>query len=187
MWSGLMISKGRQSHFYRAQNTFESGYHSTPSSEKSRTPDFYISLGNTYRALAVYQILNDHFTMSLLNVIFILMSGISFFLYGSQVLISPKMNMEFKRFGLEKLQKPTGILQLLGGLGLLTGLLLAQNMLLLISSGGLALLMLFGFGVRLKVKDGFWLSFPAFFFLLLNVYIFAMVMYAGTSGPTHQN
>lgn len=125
--------------------------------------------------------------MSLLNVILILMSGISFFLYGSQVLISPKMSMEFKRFGLEKLRKLTGTLQLLGGSGLLIGLLLAQNVLLLISSGGLALLMLFGFGVRLKVKDGLWLSFPALFFLLLNVYIFAMVMYAGTSGPTHQN
>lgn len=119
--------------------------------------------------------------MSLLNVILILMSGISFFLYGSQLLISPKMSKEFERFGLEKLRKLTGILQLLGGSGLLTGLLLAQNTLLLISSGGLALLMLFGFGVRLKVKDSFWLSFPALFFLLLNVYIFAMVMYAGTS------
>ena len=108
--------------------------------------------------------------MSALNVILILFTGVSFVVYGCQLFFSDKMQNEFKRFGLEKFQKLTGILELFGGLGLLIGL--RFNLILLISSGGLALLMMLGFGVRLKMKDGLWLSFPSLFFMLLNLYIF---------------
>lgn len=80
------------------------------------------------------------------------------------------MKNEFKRFGLEKFATLTGVLELLGGIGMLAGL--KFSFILLISSGGLALLMLLGFGVRLKIKDGFWLSMPSLFFMLLNLYIF---------------
>lgn len=73
------------------------------------------------------------------------------------------MQDEFKRFGLEKLIQWTALLELLGGLGLLVGLKI--NFILSISSGGLALLMLLGLSVRIKIKDGFWLSFPSFFFM----------------------
>jgi len=47
---------------------------------------------------------------------------------------------------------------------------------LLFSSGGLTLLMLLGFIVRLKVKDGFWLSFPSFFFMILNLCVFLIII-----------
>jgi hypothetical protein len=84
------------------------------------------------------------------------------------------MRNEFKRFGLEKFTTLIGILELLGGLGMFIGL--KFHFVLLISSCGLAILMFLGFGVRLKMKDGLWLSFPAAFFMLLNLYIFLKAM-----------
>ena len=112
--------------------------------------------------------------MNTLFVMMVLVSSISFIIYGSLLLLSPKMQDEFKRFGLEKFTKLTGVLELLGGIGMLTGLM--SDNILLISSGGLTLLMLLGFIVRLKVKDGFRLCFPSFFFMILNLYVFIMVL-----------
>lgn len=80
------------------------------------------------------------------------------------------MKKEFERYGLTKFQKLTGSLEILGALGLLIGL--KFKILAIISSGGLSLLMLLGFGVRIKIKDSLIQSFPAFFFMLLNFYIF---------------
>jgi hypothetical protein len=112
--------------------------------------------------------------MNTLFVMMVLVSGISFIIYGCLLFISPQMQDEFKRFGLEKFTKLTGVLELLGGIGILTGLMFDN--ILLISSGGLTLLMLLGFIVRLKVKDGFWLSFPSFFFMILNLCVFLIVI-----------
>jgi hypothetical protein len=80
------------------------------------------------------------------------------------------MKTEFKRFGLEKVGDLTAILELLGALGLLAGLMFLP--VLLLSSGGLALLMFIGVIVRIKVKDNLWVTLPALFFMLLNGYIF---------------
>lgn len=102
--------------------------------------------------------------------VLVLFSSLSFLAYGIAYFTSPKMKSEFIRFGLSRLGMLTAILEILGALGLLVGLLL--NYILLISSGGLALLMFFGVAVRLKVKDGFWALLPALFFLILNAYIF---------------
>jgi hypothetical protein len=66
------------------------------------------------------------------------------------------------------------LLELLGGIGMLVGL--KYSFILLISSGGLALLMLLGFGVRLKMKDGFGLTWPSLFFMLLNLYVFLITI-----------
>lgn len=81
------------------------------------------------------------------------------------------MEMEFKRFGLEKFGLIIIMLQFLGATGLMVGLVLF-NPLLIISSLGLALLMLAGFLVRLKLKDGILVSLPALFYMSLNAYIF---------------
>jgi|TARA_B110000879_G_scaffold56153_1_gene79222 hypothetical protein len=81
------------------------------------------------------------------------------------------MEMEFKRFGLEKFGLIIIALQFLGATGLIVGLVLF-NPLLIISSLGLALLMLAGFLVRLKLKDGILVSLPALFYMSLNAYIF---------------
>ena len=100
----------------------------------------------------------------------VLISSFSFFAYTIYYFKSSKMEMEFKRFGLEKFGLIIIALQFLGATGLLVGLLF--NPLLIISSLGLALLMLAGFLVRLKLKDGILVSLPALFYMSLNAYIF---------------
>jgi len=80
------------------------------------------------------------------------------------------MKNEFKRFGLEKIGLTIVLLQIIGALGLLVGL--RFYFILMISSLGLAVLMLAGVLVRIKVKDSIWVSIPAFFFMILNAYIF---------------
>ena len=100
----------------------------------------------------------------------ILISSLSFLAYGINWFVSPHMKSEFKRFGLEKFGLLVAILEIGGALGLLAGLYL--NSILLISSGGLALLMLLGFLTRIRVKDSFLISLPALFYLGLNSFIF---------------
>ncbi len=85
------------------------------------------------------------------------------------------MKSEFKRFGLEKAGALTAILEIVGALGLLLGF--KFQLLLLISAGGLALLMLLGVAIRIKYKDSLWVSLPATFFMLLNGYIFFLSLY----------
>jgi hypothetical protein len=80
------------------------------------------------------------------------------------------MKSEFKRFNLEKLGLLTIVLELIGAVGLLVGLL--YNPILLISSGGLAVLMFLGTIVRIRLKDDLWVSLPALFYMCLNGYIF---------------
>jgi len=80
------------------------------------------------------------------------------------------MKSEFKRFGLEKFGLIIIASQFLGALGLLVGL--KFNLILMISSFGLALLMLSGFILRMKLKDNIWISLPALFYMGLNAYIF---------------
>ena len=82
------------------------------------------------------------------------------------------MKKEFKRFGLEKIGLTTVLLEIIGALGLLVGL--KFYFFLMISSLGLALLMLAGLIVRIKLKDSIWISLPAFFYMILNTYIFWM-------------
>jgi hypothetical protein len=102
----------------------------------------------------------------------ILISSLSFFGYAVSYFITPHMKKEFKRFGLEKIGLLTILLELLGAMGLIVGLIF--NPILIISSLGLALLMLVGLIVRIRLKDSIWISLPALFFMGLNAYIFLM-------------
>lgn len=79
------------------------------------------------------------------------------------------MKNEFIRFKLERLGMLTILLEFLGALGLLIGFL--YKPILLISSGGLALLMFLGVLVRIKVKDDILTSLPAVLFMIINLYI----------------
>ena len=99
-----------------------------------------------------------------------LISRLSFFGYAISYFISPHMKKEFKRFGLEKIGLLIIILQSMGATGLIVGL--KFNPILTISSFGLALLMLSGLIVRIKLKDSIWISLPALFYMGLNTYIF---------------
>ena len=111
------------------------------------------------------------FVMRLLELL-ILISSLSFLIYGISWFTSPQMKSEFKRFGLEKFGLLTAVLEIGGALGLLAGLYI--NSILLISSGGLALLMFFGVLARLRVKDSLWVSLPALLYMVLNSYIFSV-------------
>ena len=108
--------------------------------------------------------------MTILLIVLVISSSLSFLFYGITHFISSTMKDEFKRFGLEKFGIMTAILELIGAVGLLVGL--KVNVVLLISSGGLSLLMLLGIVVRLKVKDRFLVLLPALTFMLLNLLIF---------------
>lgn len=103
----------------------------------------------------------------------IIFSSVSFLFYGISYFTSTKMKSEFKRFGLEKYGTLTAILEIMGGVGLVIGL--KFNPLLIISAGGLALLMFLGVLVRIKAKDSFGITIPALFYMLLNVYILLSV------------
>jgi len=108
--------------------------------------------------------------------ILILFSSISFVVYGIAYFTSPHMKNEFKRFGLEKSGLLVAVLELFGALGLIVGLIL--NSILLISSGGLAVLMFLGVVVRLKIGDGLFATLPAFFYMLLNSFIFYKTIFS---------
>jgi uncharacterized membrane protein YphA (DoxX/SURF4 family) len=107
-----------------------------------------------------------------MNVITIctLVSSLSFFAYAYSFFNAPHMKNEFKRFGLEKWALTIVILEIIGAVGLLVGL--KYNFMLVISSLGLALLMLAGVLVRVKLKDSLWISLPAVFYMVLNAFIF---------------
>ncbi len=109
--------------------------------------------------------------MNLINIL-IVISSLSFMGYGIAYFTSPQMKSEFKRFGLEKAGELTAVLELLWTVGLLVGLMM--QLILLISAGGLAILMFLGFVIRIKVKDSLWQSLPALFFMILNSCIFFM-------------
>jgi hypothetical protein len=80
------------------------------------------------------------------------------------------MKNEFKRFGLEKFGILTALLEIIGAIGLIAGFI--SPPLLLVSSGGLAALMLLGLVARARVKDNLWVSLPAFLFMTVNAIIF---------------
>ena len=103
------------------------------------------------------------------HTIAILGSSLAFLTYGGLCLSSLSMQSEFKRFGLERLRTLTGLLEVLGGVGLLVGL--KWPLALSVSSGGLALLMMAGLAVRIRIGDGVLVSLPAAALMILNVYI----------------
>ena len=79
------------------------------------------------------------------------------------------MKAEFQRYGFSDYRTLTGVLELLGG----TGLLLGQyyKPLLILSSSGLALLMFLGVLVRLRTKDPLIEIIPAFLLMIINLQI----------------
>ena len=79
------------------------------------------------------------------------------------------MQEEYARYGLKKFRSLVGILQLLGAAGLLVGF--SQPWAGQSAAGGLALLMLLGVGVRIKIKDTPSQTLPAFAYMVLNAYL----------------
>lgn len=104
------------------------------------------------------------------DLICILFSSLSFFVYVAAYFVDPHMKQEFKRFNMEKLGFVVIVLEFLGALGLLLGL--KYGILLSVSSFGLGLAMFCGLLVRLRLKDALWVIAPALFYMVLNFYIF---------------
>ncbi len=104
------------------------------------------------------------------NAVLAITIALAFSYYGFSCLFSNKLVKEFHRFGLtDEKRILTGILQLLGAIGILIGIYHAN--IGVMAAAGLSILMLLGFGVRIKIKDSFRESLPSFFFMILNVYL----------------
>lgn len=100
----------------------------------------------------------------------VLLNSLFFLFYGLQCLVSDKMALEFKRFGLPDSQRLfTGILQLLGAIGMFMGLFMP--IIGLLASGGLALMMFVAFLIRMKTGDDFIESAQSLIFLIVNSWI----------------
>ena len=97
-------------------------------------------------------------------------SSLAFIYFGINCFYSKFIIFEFERYELPQYRKLTGFLQLIGAMGLIMGLYF-NPLLLLFASAGLCLLMLGGFIVRIKIKDNFIKSSPAFVFAAINLII----------------
>ena len=104
-----------------------------------------------------------------MQVILILLSAMTFIFYGLLCLLTDHMKKEFVRYGLSRFRTLTGVLELLGGAGLIIGH--SYYPLLLLSASGLSLLMFLGVIVRLKTKDPLIEILPAFLLMLINLKI----------------
>lgn len=104
-----------------------------------------------------------------MHVTLIILSALTFIFYGLLCLLTNHMRTEFQRYGLSQFRTLTGCLELAGGIGLLVGLTFTP--LRTFAAGGLALLMLLGVGVRIKMKDPLLQAMPAFVLMLLNAFI----------------
>lgn len=101
-------------------------------------------------------------------------SVVLFLWYGASCFVSKKMVLEFDRYGLPQLRIVTGALQIAGSIGIIAGNF--YQPLLVLSAGGLALMMLFAFLTRIKIRDPFLYAIPSLSLLLLNAYIFTAAL-----------
>jgi len=100
----------------------------------------------------------------------VILNALFFLLYGFQALHSQMMIEEFKRFGLTDSQRRlTGVLQILGSAGLLSGFI--YPFIGLLASAGFTAMMFLGFIVRIRIKDSFVQTAPAVFFMLINAWL----------------
>lgn len=107
----------------------------------------------------------------MLNEILVIFSAVSFLGFGSACFWSPYMKREFKRYHLGAWRPLIGALQLSASAGLLAGL--SQPWMGRAAAAGLAMMMLTGVGVRIKIKDSIPQMVPALFYFALNAYLCA--------------
>ena len=107
--------------------------------------------------------------------ILILFSSVSFIFYAINSLYAKRLIDEFQRWGYGNLRKIIAYLQILASIGLIVGLYFP--LLISIVSFLLFVMMIIATYTRIKVKDGFIDTFPAFFYSVLNFIIFLMSLY----------
>ena len=98
------------------------------------------------------------------------LSILAFGSYGALTLLSRDMAAEFERYGLGRLRVFIAISQIVGSLGLLAGY--YSRPLLLVSAGGLAVMMILALIVRVRIRDPLIAMIPAFVLMCLNVFLF---------------
>ncbi len=99
------------------------------------------------------------------------LSIVAFLVYGASCIFTQHMAAEFERYGLSRLRRFVGVLEVLGAVGLLVGFVVPAMTLL--ASAGLVLLMALGVATRIRVRDPFPQMLPAVFLLLVNGFVFA--------------
>ena len=82
-------------------------------------------------------------------VVLALVSGLSFLHYGREVLSESRLEEEFSRYGLSDVRRLVGVLEVLGGVGVIAGLFVAP--LGALAALGLAVLMLLGVAIRIRL------------------------------------
>ncbi|MBC7456946.1 MAG: DoxX family protein [Bdellovibrionaceae bacterium] len=105
-----------------------------------------------------------------LNLVAQFTSSIAFFFYGSSCLRSQRMIFEFERYRLAKYRTITGVLQILGSVGLIAGFF--NPWFSLVASLGLSIQMFLGVIVRFRIRDSLIQASPALLFCGLNLFIF---------------
>lgn len=98
------------------------------------------------------------------------LSIVGFLFFGIVCLTSPWAKAEFERFGVAQFRVVTGLLEIAGALGLAIGFFVPR--LVVFSSAGLALLMLFAVIIRLRIADPILAMLPAIALLVINAFIF---------------
>ncbi len=88
-----------------------------------------------------------------------LVSGLSFLYYGFRVLSRPASRTEFERYGVPGVRRLVGILEVLGGAGVILGLAFAP--LGALAAAGLTAVMVLGLIVRFRIHDAPRLMVPA--------------------------
>ncbi len=92
-------------------------------------------------------------------VVLALISGLSFLYYGFEILVRTRLTGEFERYGMPRIRSFVGVIELLGGAGVLLGL--AYAPLGVFAATGLTLLMVLGLIVRFRLHDAPRLMAPA--------------------------
>jgi uncharacterized membrane protein YphA (DoxX/SURF4 family) len=92
-------------------------------------------------------------------VVLALISGLAFLHYGIEILFRIRMKEEFSRYGMPRMRIFVGLVEMLGGVGVLMGLAFAPVGAL--AAAGLTLMMILGLIVRITINDALRLMVPA--------------------------
>lgn len=99
-----------------------------------------------------------------------LLSGIAFVGYALSFYLFPQMRVEFEKLDIDKYSRLVTFFELLGGLGMITGLF--YHPILIISSLGLTVMMILALLMRIYYMNHFKFMIQSLIFALINGYIF---------------
>ena len=102
------------------------------------------------------------------------LSAVAFLFYGIACLVSPRMEVEFERYGLARFRRLVGALECLGALGLLVGHF--NRPVLVLAAAGLVLTMLMGIATRIRIGDSLAKTLPAIVLLVLNAFVLGVAI-----------